>query len=282
VPTVSTPDKAGRLTYTLRQIDGSPESAAAWKAIITRALNGDASFEVAIGDDKGFALGTEAKLRFEVPSSNSRALVSVGGIVAFIVVMALIGSLTRFGWLRDGYGVPESLVPSGDRSFSLARCQMLWWSAVVAASWLTIGWATDNWTSLNESSLLLMGIGAGTLAGAVAIVPDTVQRKLDAYKAALAGSPAGGAPTQALQDAEAALKGEPGIKSSGLVRDLVCDFGEGTGLHRVQVIFFALVYGVVFFWQAFHGGTMPIVPTAMLTLLGISSTAYVGFKLVNK
>lgn len=279
-PMLTDPD-TGKLHFHLRKIDTSPENIAAWRAIVARALSDDNQFRVSLADEKGIIASSAKDLNFDFPSKNARIIWTLGFAVAMIAAIALVGFLTKWRLLRDSYGIPESIIGPDERSFSLARCQMLWWTLIVAVSWFAIGISTKNWFSLDESALLLMGISAGTAAFAMGVIPEVITQKVDAYKAALnASTLASNDPIVAA--AKTVVRDIPGVRSARLFRDLVSDFNDVPGLHRIQIILFSLAYGIVYAWQAFNTGMLPALSTTVLTLLGISSSAYVGFKFINR
>lgn len=261
----------GVLRYRLRRVDGNAENAATWSTLLGRALGGDPVFQVGLADDKGVLVHAEHMLTFALPGAQARGGVTLAVGLGLLLVAAVAGSKTKWRLLRDNYGVPDAVVPMDQRTFSLGRCQMAWWTFVILVSWFAITFATGNWMPINESALVLMGISVGTAAGAVAATPPKVaQRVTELDDTATAGA------------ARAALQGDGGLRSKSLLQDLLSDYGESTGLHRLQVVAFTLGFGAVYLWQSFHEGAMPTLSTTALALMGISGSAYVGFKLAGK
>ena len=66
-------------------------------------------------------------------------------------------------------------------------------------------------------------------------------------------------------------------KSQGFFRDLVSENGEPE-VSRLQMLVWNGILGVVFLWQSIFQWKMPEFDPILMTLLGISSAAYVGFK----
>ncbi|MGJ7538580.1 MULTISPECIES: hypothetical protein [unclassified Variovorax] len=285
IPVVSTAPDHSELTFRLqRQID-KPDSVASWNSILKKALSDQPEFKVALANDKG--LLTEAKPggTFDVHDPSKRLFFV--GLFAFFVAVAVVttGDKTQWRWVRDSYGIPDNLVPDHLRSFSLGRSQMLWWTIVIAVAWFAIGFSTGDWMSINESCLILLGISVGTAVGAMVASPEKMTLLVKDYeeKKAVAKEKVGDAAAQAAwQAATAVIVNQKNIRSSGFVQDLVSDYGESAGLHRLQNLMFTAILGGWFIVVAFREGGMPTLSTTMLTLMGISGSAYVGFKMAGK
>ena len=66
-------------------------------------------------------------------------------------------------------------------------------------------------------------------------------------------------------------------KSTGFLKDILND-GDGISFHRFQIAVWTLVLGGVFVWGVYRNMSMPEFDASLLTLMGISSGTYVGFK----
>jgi hypothetical protein len=53
-------------------------------------------------------------------------------------------------------------------------------------------------------------------------------------------------------------------------------------ISRLQMLVWNFILGIVFIWQSVFQWTMPTFDPMLMTLLGISSATYVGFKFVAK
>jgi hypothetical protein len=280
VPEISTSGADSTLTYRLRRVEDNAENVLGWTAVLKRALAVEPAVTFELADDKGVVVTAEPGPKFKVPTRQDRAGASLMFFVVLLVGISVLGFVTGWSWLRDSYGIPESVLSARERTFSLGRCQMFWWTLVVLVSWFTIGHATGNWLSINESALILMGISVGTAVGAVAATPSRVAAKVKALDDAKAA--AGGARDAGVMAAEQAIQSDAQIRTSSILRDLLSDVDEGPGLHRLQVVVFTVFFGAAFVWLAFHEGSMPVLPATVLSLLGISGSAYVGFKMAGK
>ena len=131
--------------------------------------------------------------------------------------------------------------------YSLGRTQMAWWFFLVVLSYSFIWLITSDRDTIPPSLLGLMGISSATALAAAVIRP--------------AGS----------------------FRSTrGWWRDLVSDENGVVALDRLQVIVWTLVLSGIFLSMVVWELTMPEFSATMLTLMGISSGTYVGFKLPHK
>ena len=86
-------------------------------------------------------------------------------------------------------------------------------------------------------------------------------------------------------DLEADLKDWRKENRGELLSDLLSeDEGEGRVItfHRFQIVVWTLVLGVVFVSEVLTKLAMPVFDTTLLTLMGISSGTYLGFKVSAK
>ena len=73
----------------------------------------------------------------------------------------------------------------------------------------------------------------------------------------------------------------PPPASKGFITDILSD-GDGVSFHRFQIIVWTIVLGAVFIWSVYRKISMPEFDASLLTLMGISSGTYVGFKFPEK
>ena len=69
--------------------------------------------------------------------------------------------------------------------------------------------------------------------------------------------------------------------SQGFFADLISEGGV-PAISWLQMLVWNFILGIVFIWQSVFQWTMPTFDPMLMTLLGISSATYVGFKLVAK
>ena len=66
--------------------------------------------------------------------------------------------------------------------------------------------------------------------------------------------------------------------SAGFWQD-ICDDGNGMSFHRLQVVIWTVILGVIFVWSVAQVMSMPEFSETLLILLGISNGTYLGFKI---
>jgi hypothetical protein len=232
-----------------------PKELEQWRAII-RAVGGDCEAEITLARPIS---GVTDALR--IPTLvNSDAIYSSGaklvrrslplippmrqGFAAIAVIFTIASILaaaigTRA--LRDGRG--PGLVATDEAPWSLARVVFAWWIAICVSSFAYL-WAMmgEHKDILSSTVPLLLGIQGTTMLIS-----------------------AGYARTQSAHP------------SQGFFSDLITEAGEAE-VSRLQMLVWNVVLGVVFLWSSMFEWKMPVFDATLMTLLGISSTAYVGFK----
>jgi len=183
--------------------------------------------------------------------------------------------------------------------------QMAFWFYVVVAAYVYICVSTRQVHIPMGSVLGLLGISATT--GLAAIAVDRQKRSslkdqrdnLTAEQLALAArtkdlaTPAQGSAAEKellekqyrLAQVNAQLSQLPAMPapptSKGFIKDILND-GDGVSFHRFQIAVWTIVLGTVFVWSVYRNISMPEFDASLLTLMGISSGTYVGFKFPEK
>ena len=241
----------------------------------------------------------------------------VGMILLVGAVIGFLYLLLRSGIVRDTtFAVREDGLPP----LSLGRCQLAFWFFLVICAfyflWLITG-RGDNDT-INSTILILIGISTGTALGSAIASKDeaeTADAKKNAVKyaypnqikdakTALAAAKADRKRIDPKDTAGIAAKNTDIKKQMEIVADLEADLkdwrkenrgellldllsedeGEGRVItfHRFQIVVWTLVLGVVFVSEVLTNLAMPVFDTTLLTLMGISSGTYLGFKVSAK
>ncbi len=132
-------------------------------------------------------------------------------------------------------------------SFSLARVQMAFWLYLITAAFVYIWLVTGDYNGvLTPQTLTLLGISGTTGMMAIAVNPT------------------------------AAPEG-----SQGFWTDILSD-GGGVALHRLQIVVWTAILGVVFLAEIYNSFRLPTFDSNLLILMGISGVTYVGFKFNEK
>jgi hypothetical protein len=136
------------------------------------------------------------------------------------------------------------------RTFSLGKSQLAFWSILIVGGYLYLFFATGQFfTILNNTAFILLGVSAGTSA-----------------LAAAADGPTPGAAAAAVPPA-----------SQGFLADILSD-GNGINVHRLQMLIWTLVFGLVFAYETVRTGAFPDFSDKYFGLMGLSSGTYVWMK----
>lgn len=233
-----------RMLFMLTGVDQEqPENAGAWHALIGLPFDGGGS-------------AIERKVEFEAAGEDASPM----GVVAlpfllpawriWVAVVVIVGIAVLLVWLGIGsallrdVGVATSL-SAQQRTYSLARTQMAWWTFIIAASYVYRWMTRDTIPALNGQALALMGVNS-----AIAVV----SRGVDLSRGT----------------------SFPSVKPH-FFNDLISD-ESGVAIHRLQMLIFTVIVGLVFLHTVITTGTMPAVEPYTLTLIGISGATYIGFK----
>lgn len=219
----------------------------------------------------------------------------LGTVIAFVVVLA--GSLCFFGRSTNLLRDQPPTDGSGIRGpFSLAKVQMAWWLFFVACAFLFIGVAVGDYNSVTTSTLVLLGISAGTTVGSKMVDSSKQKTAQDlktttmALNTQVTGAPEPSLPVvQAralqLQQATAQLndlqRPQDQLQSHGLLADIMSD-ENGISVHRFQMVVWTAVLTAIFVWKVWQDFAMPEFSSTLLTLMGISAGAYVTLKVPEK
>jgi hypothetical protein len=226
-----------------------------WHAII-RAVGGDCEAEISVARpvtgatdalrmptlvnaDVAYGPGTKL-VRRSLPLVPPLRQGSAAVAVIFTIAIVLAAALGTCA-LRDGRG--PGLAVGDEAPWSLARVVFAWW-LMICVSCFAYLWAMmgEHRNILSKTVPLLLGIQGTTM-----LISAGYGRTKNAKP------------------------------SQGFFSDLISEAGEAE-VSRLQMLVWNLVLGVVFLWISMFEWKMPEFDATLMTLLGISSTAYVGFK----
>ena len=284
----------------LLQLDASDaEDWKAWAAIVDASRHeeaGEALITVATVKDNQFYDSTAYATG--VTSSESWYW-----ILSLFVVM--IGILLYLAETTDLLRYTLAAGPTRPQRspFSLGLVQMAFWFCLSLAAYVYICLMTKQVHVPMGSVLGLLGISATTGLAAVFVdkqknaATDTLAAERTALTARVKDltstqvTPGSAAEAELLQkknrlaQVEALLAQSPSdtlpATSKGFVTDILSD-GENVSFHRFQMVVWTIVLGVIFVWSVYRNMTMPEFDASLLTLMGISSGTYVGFKFPEK
>ena len=237
-----------------------------------------------------------------------------GAIIVAAAFVAFLFCASLTGIVRDP---TQPVGKDGLAPFSLGRCQMAFWFFLVAAAfiflWLITG--RGDIDTINGQVLTLIGISTGTAIGSAIIqanppaksdetkaknqegkpfpqqIDDTTKTLVEAQKrlAQAKESDLAAAKLQ-VEEAEKQLAKLKSDFSSyrwrhwyGFFLDLLSERDDQghqvVVFYRFQIVVWTLVLGLIFFSDVATKLKMPAFDSSLLVLMGISSGAYLGFKL---
>ena len=229
----------------------------------------------------------------------------LAGVAVSIIYLARRTSLLRNSCAKR---TDNKLAP-----YSLGRTQMAFWFLLVVTSFLLIWLITGEYDAITSSTLVLIGIGAGTALGADLVDNSrtaasgsqeielkaeqaTLNNRINEIKSSLADT--GHLPPNA-SDLQAELETKQvrlsfvnfsldhlqnqcaPPASQGFIKDLLNDNG-GISFHRFQIVVWTIVLGIIFVESVYTHLAMPEFSGTLLALMGISSGTYLGFKGTEK
>jgi hypothetical protein len=167
-------------------------------------------------------------------------IVNLWGLAGWIVFTVTLLALVIY------LGCTTPLLRSAgiNSSYSLAYSQMIFWTVLVCSGYVLIYLITQDMPLLNGSMLILMGLSAGTaLSGKVIDLNKPVPTTTGSY-----------------------------------LKDILQD-ADGYTVARMQIFIWTIITGFIFIVNVYSKMAMPEFGETLLTLMGISSGTYLGFKI---
>lgn len=267
--------KDGALLFILQQAGGTRTF---WNTVLGRPGFTARPITVSVAIDQQQPLPSDQTLQLTVLPTFP-LLLWAAIFILITVVFFLVARRSKL--LRDPLLDPDA-PPEALGAFSLSKVQGAVWFFIILASYLLIGIVTGDFSnSFNDTALILLGIGAGTVLGSAAIDASKLnQRKteLTAAKRDLTDKQKSSTATaQEVTDAKAkfdALNGTPG----NFITDILSD-GNGVNFHRFQLAAWTVVLSVIFIKEVYADLAMPSFNTTLMGLLGLSAGTYLGLKI---
>jgi hypothetical protein len=302
-PSSISPENQEYLNFILQMDTANSDDWKAWAAIVDAARHSqDDQLPISIGvaDTRDiFESNAVAKIP-AYPNKWPYLLAVFLVLLAALIYLAISTDLLRYA-IREKPALPLR------SPYSLALVQMAFWFYLVVAAYAYICVSTNQIHIPMGSVLGLLGISSTTGLAAVFVDKQkeassraqrsSLLREQAALSARIAelrvaaitsGSAAEAELAQKqsrLSEVEAALAQLPAPQSAsatgGFIQDVLND-GDGISFHRFQIAIWTIVLGTVFVWAVYRNMSMPEFDASLLTLMGISSGTYVGFKFPEK
>ena len=268
------------------------------KVAITVGREGERPLETDVKDEKAFELFLVSQWTW---------LCFLG--IMIVVFLFLVWAIAKTSLLREkGYPIE----PGEKRIFSLGLAQMAFWLYIIFGSFLLLFIVMKQVPTLNTSVLILLGISSATALSSFVIntnkieneksllsnltsEADMLSERINNLEEELKSDPSRSDQILMQQEKDIKLqrllevkkelsskkRGIKFPKSRGFFRDMVEDNGEAN-LYRVQIILWTLVLGGIFLYKVIKELSIPEYDATLLSLMGISSGTYIGFKIPEK
>jgi hypothetical protein len=261
------------LDFQLTRDSNDGQSRAAWNTLFERQHSYATSLPVSLELGNNVPIGAvePEAIPFQVAPPSVIWGVSAVGLVLFVLGF---WGLTR--WKRI-------LCDDGAPTYSLGKAQLAFWGLLVFLSVVAVFVITRSLEHIPAQTLILLGISGATGLGSVMInktkqADDQEQmKKLAVEEGTLKddGTKAGQVLASAIQSKVATLANPEA--SRGFFWD-ICSDGRGPSFHRLQVVAWTVLLGVVFVRSVGTVLSLPEFPDSLLLLMGISNGTYLTLK----
>jgi hypothetical protein len=291
----------------------TPASNKTWNALLGYPEFGEEFFDIHLAVSTG--LMGHSPIPTDVDNNKKFSFVRISPPwLAGCIVLILIYFGVLFMWarktpmLRDApadltqLGIPG--LAAGNAPYSLGKVQMAFWFSIVLTSYAFIWLITDDYELINSGTLVLIGIGAGTGLGAISINNNKEQAAIKKIKILQAQQndlkqataqltamlPAAGVDEKINYNAFLEnqlttnineLINNLKIGKDNFLNDILSD-ENGISFHRLQMVAFTIVLGMVFIYSVWANLSMPDFSPTLLTMQGITAGTYLGFKVPEK
>jgi hypothetical protein len=302
-PSSISPENQEYLNFILQMDTANSDDWKAWAAIVDAARHSqDDQLPISIGVANTRDI-FESNAVVKIPAYPDKwtyLLAIFLVLLAALIYLAISTDLLRYA-IREKPALPLR------SPYSLALVQMAFWFYLVVAAYAYICVSTNQIHIPMGSVLGLLGISSTTGLAAVFVDKQkeassraqrsSLLREQAALSARIAElrataiSPGSAAEAELAQkqsrlsEVKAALAQLPAPQSAsatgGFIQDVLND-GDGISFHRFQIAIWTIVLGTVFVWAVYRNMSMPEFDASLLTLMGISSGTYVGFKFPEK
>ncbi|MGH8684266.1 MAG: hypothetical protein ACREUM_02840 [Nitrosospira sp.] len=284
-----------RFSFYLERNSALKESREAWDMLFKSKDEYVMPIEVnlAVGNALPLVVQSAHPFCFYVAPTSKILTIIASALLILFVSYYLIANKTNMLRDRDtGY-------------YSLGKSQMAFWGLLVVLAFVGVWILTGTMEYIPQQALILLGISGATGLSAILIgnskksgAQDNLTRdftelrqeeqKLKEQKEknppafAQENESQLTAISQKIAELSTQRSNPPQpAQSKGFWRD-ICDDGNGVSFHRLQVVIWTLVLGMVFVGYVADGMSIPEFPETLLILMGISNLTYLGFKIPEK
>ncbi|MEO8793854.1 MAG: hypothetical protein ABI390_00235 [Daejeonella sp.] len=226
------------------------ESQMAWKDLYrqtTHWYNNNITFQASIGWEGMYPIRQrDAKVDTTI------TVVFYNPLIFWIWLIFFVLFVVFFIYLSATTDIICEYCKEGKGAYSLSQTQLVFWTVIVVGAFIYSLILTDLTDSLNTSVLMLLGISISTTG---------VASFIDYYKKT---KPEWVVPK----------------KHRSFLFDILSD-GDNISVQRTQTAMWNIVFGIYFVIYTINNKTMPYFSETLLVLSGVSSSFYLGSKLVE-
>jgi hypothetical protein len=177
------------------------------------------------------------------------------GVVAVFAMRRPSDAEKTGGWPRRFLLAPLALATTPVGGYSLSLTQILFWSCITIFGLVYVYFLTSSFLAITTQMLVLLGISGGTAVAHKILSDDAVM-------------------AQAMKLA--------GVKvRSPKLRDLIWSVGGGD-VFKFQMLVFTVLTGFIVLREIVRTYAFPDIPENLVALMGVSSSVYVGNKVVQR
>lgn len=226
----------------------------AWNALyhLTPWYKNNISFKASLGWEGMFPLSVKARQPGEKPVNTQITVVFYSALKFWVFLVFYILFIGYFVYLCHTTGLIRDPDLHNKGPYSLSQTQLVFWTVLIVGGFIYSYVLTDLTDSLNTSILLLLGISIGT-SGTASFIDYYKKKDPDPRR----------------------IK-----KHRSFMLDILSD-GQNVSVQRAQTALWNLVFGVYFVWFLIDNKTMPVFSETLLLLSGVSSSFYLGSKVVE-
>lgn len=285
------PGKEVRLSFHLARNSQDDENRKAWDTLLNKQDSYIMSLPIAL------AIGNELPVMVQSPQT-FEFFITTGPFFTWTLVISLVIFIGAYWGLVQN---PTALRDWKGGSYSLGKSQMAFWGLLVVQTFVGVWVVTGTMERIPSNVLILLGISGATGLSAIVIGENKkasknsgIQNsltKLRAEQQALEKEQLLDSATfpQASKDRLVAIKTEietlaqqPEKHQPPKFWQDICNDGDGMSFHRLQVVIWTVVLGVIFVCSVGQAISMPEFSETLIILLGISNGTYLGFKIPEK
>jgi len=281
---VSSADTKILIYFDLIRDSSNESNRKAWDSLFKQKSEIAKMFKLSlgVGSHLPLAISPESTFVIRVASGEVIAFSLITCLLAFVVGFYL---LTRTHALRDG---------ASTHYYSLGKSQMAFWGLLVILAFIGVFFVNGTMEQIPQQMLMLLGISGATGLGAIIIgesknaakVKRVSDLQAEASEIVLKQSDniATAKDLARLEQIPQEIKAlqDSSTESTGSFWRDICDDGNGLSFHRLQVVMWTIVLGVIFVVSVYQQMSMPEFPGSLLILMGVSNGTYLGFKIPEK